>query len=149
LSLEKKDYPIRFQIIYNSIKNEEHMVATKTITNKFENHLLSIKAELQNMIHPNSHPTYNERHEKIIEWIDWTLEKYKEPTAADNTKKNQQNEEAIIIDSIIEELDKKRDIAINKKKEALLKDEVSIYRLEENTLDYILFIIRELAGKLY
>ena len=31
-------------------------------TNKFENHLLSIKTERQNMIHPNSHPTYNERH---------------------------------------------------------------------------------------
>jgi hypothetical protein len=62
--------------------------------------------------------------------------------------KNQHNEEAIIIDNIIEELDKKRDTAINKKK-ALLKDEVSIYRLEENTLDYILFIIRELTGRLY
>ena len=70
LSLEKKEYLIRFQIIYNSIKNEEHMVATKTITNKFENHLLSIKAERQEMIHPNSHPTHNERHQKIIEMID-------------------------------------------------------------------------------
>jgi hypothetical protein len=61
----------------------------------------------------------------------------------------QQKDEQVIIDNIIEELDKKREIAINKKKEALLKDEVSIYRLEENTLDYILFIIRELTGKLY
>jgi hypothetical protein len=40
-------------------------------------------------------------------------------------------------------------MAINKKKKALLKDEVSFYRLEENTLDYILFRIRELTGKLY
>jgi len=99
------------------------------------------------MIHPNSHPTYNERHEKIIELIDWTLEKYK-----DTLKKPQQYEEeqGVIIDNIIEELDTKMDIAINKKKKALLKDEVSIYRLEENTLDYILFIIRELTGnKLY
>jgi hypothetical protein len=63
--------------------------------------------------------------------------------------KNQHNEEAIIIDNIIEELDKKKDTAINKKNKALLKDEVSIYRLEENTLDYILFIIRELTGRLY
>jgi hypothetical protein len=63
LSLEKKEYLIRFQIIYNSIKNEEHMVEVNTI-NKFENHLLSIKAERQKMIHPNSHPTYNERHQK-------------------------------------------------------------------------------------
>ena len=96
------------------------------------------------MIHPNSHPTYNERHEKIIELIDWTLEKYR--TAVTNIKKkNQQNEEEIIIDNIIEELDKKREIAINKMKKALLKDEVSIYRLEENTLDYVLFRIRELT----
>ena len=131
-------------------KNEEHMT-TKTITNKFENHLLSIKDEYQKRIRPNLHPTYNERHEKIIEMIDWTLEKYKAATAVTNTKKkDQQNEEAIIIDNIIEELDKKRDIAITKKEKALLRDEVSVYRLEENTLDYVLFRIRELTGnKLY
>ena len=69
LSLEKKEYLIRFQIIYKTIKNEEHMVATNTI-NIFENNLLSIKTERQNMIHPNSHPIYNERHQKIIEMID-------------------------------------------------------------------------------
>ena len=125
-------------------QNEEHMVTTNTITNKFENHLLSIKAEHQKRIRPNLHPTYNERHQKIIEMIDWTLEKYK---AANIKKENQQNKE--VIDNIIEELDKKRDIALHKKKKALLKDEVSVYRLEENTLDYILFIIRELTGKLY
>jgi hypothetical protein len=132
-------------------QNEEHMVATNTITNNFENHLLSIKDERQKMIHPNSHPTYNERHEKIIELIDWTLKKYKETTAADNIKNNQQNEEAIIIDSIIGELDKKRDIAINKKKKDLLKDEGWKYgkEEEEDIIDYGLFIIRELTGKLY
>ena len=122
---------------------------SEMVLNKFENHLLSIKIERQKMIHPNSHPTYNERHEKIIELIDWTLEKYKEATTVTNRQNNQQTEEAIIIDYIIEELDKKRDIAINKKNKALLKDEVSVYRLEENNLDYILFIIRELTGKLY
>ena len=53
----------------------------------------------------------------------------KEAATVTNIQNNQQNEE-VIIDNIIEELDKKRDIAINKKKEALLKDEVSIYRLE-------------------
>ena len=61
-------------------QNEEHIVTT----NKFENHLLSIRAERQEMIHPSSHPTYNERNQKIIELIDWTLEKYK-----DNIKKVQ------------------------------------------------------------
>ena len=129
-------------------QNEEHMVTTKTITNKIENHLISIKDEHQKRIRPNlHHPIYNERHEKIIELIDWTLEHYKE-TAVINMENNQQKE-AIIIDNIIEELDKKREIAINKKKKTLLRDEVSVYRLEENNLDYILFIIRELIGKLY
>ena len=76
--------------------------------------------------------------------IDWTLEKYEE--AVDTQNMNEQ----VIIDNIIGELDKKRKIAINKKKKAMLKDEVSIYRLKENTLDYILFIIRrESTGKLY
>jgi hypothetical protein len=65
-------------------------------TNKFETHLLSIRDELQKMIHPNSHPTYNERHQKIIEMIDWTLEKYK----ANMEKTQQQNEEQkVIIDN--------------------------------------------------
>ena len=32
------------------------------------------------MIHPNSHPTYNERQQKITELIDWALEKYKTAT---------------------------------------------------------------------
>ena len=121
--------------------NLDPWINQNTARNNFENCLLSIKDERQEMIRPNCHPTYNERHEKIIEMIDWTLEKYR--TVANIKTKNQHNEEAIIIDNIIEELDKKRDIAINKKEKALLRDEVSIYRLEENTLDYILFIIRD------
>ena len=48
-------------------------MTTNTITNTFENHLLFIKAEHQKKIRPNLHPSYNERHEKIIEWIDWNL----------------------------------------------------------------------------
>ena len=118
-------------------------------TTKFENHLLSIRDDRQNMIHPKSHPTYNERQQKIIDMIDWALEKYKGAPTVTNIQNNQQTEEAIIIDNIIEELDKKRDEAINKKKQALLKDEVSVYRLEENTLNYVLFIILEVTGKLY
>ena len=60
----------------------------------------------------------------------------------------QENDEQVIIDNIIEELDKKRGIAINKKKQALLKDEVWKYSAEEDTIDYVLFRIRELTGKL-
>ena len=110
---------------------------------EFENHLLSIKTERENMIHPNSHPTYNERHQKIIEMIDWTMDKYK--TAVNTQKMNQQ----AIIDNIIEELDKKREVAINKKQKTLLKDEVLEYGEEEDTIDYVLFRIRESTGKVY
>ena len=114
-------------------------------TNKFENHLLSVKDDRQKMIHPNSLPTYNERHEKIIELIDWTLEKYK----VNMEEKTQQRNEQIILDNIIEKLDKKREIAIHKKKKTLLKDEVLEYGEEEETIDYVLFIICELTGKLH
>ena len=100
---------------------------------------------VKKMIRPNCHPTYNERHQKIIELIDWTLEKYK----ADIKKTQQQNDEQeVIIDNIIEELDKKRNLAINKKQQALLKDEVWKYGGEEDTIDYVLFRIRELTGRL-
>ena len=110
---------------------------------EFENHLLSIKTEHQKMIHPNSHPTYNERHQNIIEMIDLTMDKYK--TAVNTQKMNQQ----VIIDNIIKELDRKRNITINKKQKTLLKNEVVEYGEEEDAIDYILFIIREVTGKLY
>jgi hypothetical protein len=122
--------------------NQNEDMTTKTINN-FENHLLSIKAERQEMIHPNSHPTYNKRQQNIIEMIEWVLEKYK------SNKENTQQKEQVIINNIIQELDKKREIAINKKRKAVLKDEMLKYSEEEDALDYILFIIREGTGKLY
>ena len=93
----------------NQNNNDYKETATKTI-NKFENHLLSIRAERQEMIHPSSHPTYNEHQQKIIEMIDLTLEKYN--TAVNTQKMNEQ----VIVDNIIEELDRKREVAINKSK---------------------------------
>ena len=122
--------------------NQNEDMTTKTINN-FENHLLSIKAERQEMIHPNSHPTYNKRQQNIIEMIEWVLEKYK------SNKENTQQNEQVIINNIIQELDKKREIAINKKRKVVLKDEMLKYSEEEDALDYILFIIREGTGKLY
>ena len=111
---------------------------------EFENHLLSIKTEHQKMIHPNSHPTYNERHQKIIEMIDLTMDKYK--TSVNTQKMNEQ----VIIDNIIEELDRKREVVINKKQKTLLKDEVVEYGEEEDAIDYVLFKICEVTGnKLY
>ena len=123
--------------------NLDPWINQKEATNKFENHLLSIKTERQNMIHPNSHPTYNERHQKIIEMIDLTMDKYK--TAVNTQKMNEQ----VIIDNIIQELDRKREVAINKKQKTLLKDEVLEYGEEEDTIDYVLFRICEFTGKLY
>jgi hypothetical protein len=60
----------------NQNNNDYNDTTTKT-TNNFVNHLLSIRAERQEMIHPSSHPTYNERQQKIIEMIDWVVDKYK------------------------------------------------------------------------
>ena len=132
----------------NQNNNDYKETATKTI-NKFENHLLSIRAERQEMIHPSSHPTYNERQHKIIELIDWTLEKYK---AGVNTKMtNHENEEqaVIIIEDIIQELNKNRKIAINNNQKTVLKDETWKYSEEEDILDYVLFVICESTNKLY
>ena len=47
---------------------------------------------------------------------------------------------------IIKELDRKREVVINKKQKTLLKDETLKYSEEEDTIDYVLFIIRELTG---
>jgi hypothetical protein len=106
------------------LPNLDPWINQNEATNKFENHLLSIRAECQEMIHPKSHPTYNERREKIIELIDWTLEKYR-----GRIKENQQKEQ-VIIDDIIKQLDKKRNLVIHKMKQAMLKDDVSMYRLQ-------------------
>ena len=59
------------------------------------------------------------------------MQKYK--VAIDTQKMNEQ----VIIDNIIEELDNKRNVAINKKKRAVLKDETWNYSEEEDILDYI------------
>ena len=80
--------------------NQNEDMTTKKI-NQFENHLMSIKDERQKMIYPNCHPTYNERHQKIIEMIDWTLKKYR-------TRIKETHNEQLIIDDIIKELTKKR-----------------------------------------
>lgn len=116
--------------------------------NKLVNHLLSARVQNRKQIKPNCHPTYNEDHEKRIEIIDWVLKKYKDDLKKTN-QQQQQNEEQVIIDNIINELDRKRDIAINKKKNAELKDEMLKYRLEEDTLDYVLFVIRDFTGRYY
>jgi hypothetical protein len=45
----------------------------------FENYLLSYRTQNKNTIERNSkqHPTFLETHQKIIEMLDWTLERYR------------------------------------------------------------------------
>ena len=127
---------------------------TTTISN-FENCLLSIRIQYQKIRLNSDHPISNERYEKIIEMIDHALKKYKEAVNNKNNIQQQQNEYEeeekellIIINNIFNELDKKRKITINKNDKDLLRDPIESYRLEETTLDYILYIILEFAGKL-
>ena len=126
-----------------------------TIISNFENCLLSIRDQYQKIRLNSDHPISNERYEKIIEMIDHTLKKYKEAVNNENNIQQQQNEYEeeekellIIINNISYELDKKRKITINKNDKDLLRDQIESHRLEETTLDYILYIILEFAGKL-
>lgn len=128
---------------------------TTTISN-FENCLLSIRIQYQKIRLNSDHPISNERYEKIIEMIDHALKKYKEAVNNKNNIQQQQQNEyeeeekelLIIINNIFNELDKKRKITINKNDKDLLRDQIESYRLEETTLDYILYIILDFAGKL-
>jgi hypothetical protein len=131
---------------------------TTTISN-FENCLLSIRDQYQKIRLNSTHPISNERYEKIIKMINYTLEKYKDAVNKENNNQQQQQQQQpnefeeeekellIIINNISNELDKKRKNAINKNDKDL-RDKVEMYRLEETTLDYILYIILEFAGKL-
>lgn len=129
---------------------------TTTISN-FENCLLSIRDQYQKIRLNLDHPISNERYEKIIEMIDYTLEKYRAAVNKENNiqqehEENKYEEEEkellIIINNIFNELYKKRKIAINKNDKDLLRDKVEMYRLQETTLNYILYILLEFAGKL-
>ena len=127
---------------------------TTTISN-FENCLLSIRDQYQKIRLNLDHPISNERYEKIIEMIDHIFKKYKEAVNNKNNIQQQQNEYEeeekellIIINNIFIELDKKRKITLNKNDKDLLRDQIESYRLEETTLDYILYIILDFAGKL-
>ena len=137
-------------------QNNNNEDTTTTISN-FENCLLSIRDQYQKIRLNSDHPISNERYEKIIEMINHTLEKYKEAVNNENNiqQQQQQNEYEeeekellIIINNIFNELDKKRIMSINKNDKDLLRDQIESYRLEETTLDYILYIILEFAGKL-
>jgi hypothetical protein len=115
---------------------------------KFENYLLSYRAECQQTIERNSHqhPTFLERYQKIIEMIDWTLNRYRTVIQRNNIQQQQHEQDLVIINRIREELDLKRNIAINKNKQFELREEVAMYRLEETSIDDVLGEIREFVN---
>src|SRR5688500_10362898 len=133
-------------------QNSNNKDTTTTISN-FEKCLLSIRDQYQKIRLYLDHPISNERYEKIIEIIDYTSKKYKEAVNKENNIQQQYQNEyeeeekelLIIINNISNELDKKRKIAINKNDKDL-RDEIETCRLEETTLDYMLYIILEFAG---
>ena len=137
----------------NSNNNEE-----TTIISNFEYCLGYIRDQYETIRLNADHPISNERYEKIIEMINYTFGKYKEAVNKENNNLQQQQQQneyeeeekelLIIINNIFNELEKKRKIAINKNGKDPLNDELEIYRLEEITLDYVLYIILEFAGKL-
>ena len=61
------------------INQYENDQITEEAYSKYENHLLSVRAKFQKIIECYSyqHPTYLERYQKIIEMIDWTLNRYR------------------------------------------------------------------------
>jgi hypothetical protein len=111
---------------------------------KFENYLLSYRDECQKTIERNSHqhPTFLERYQKIIEMIDWTLERYR-IVIQKNKIQQQYEEDVVIINKIREELDEKRKIARNNITQSELRDKVAMYRLEETTIEDVLGEISE------
>ena len=68
----------------------------------FENYLLLYRAQCQNTIDRNSHahPIFLQRYQKIIEIIDWTLERYRAIIQQQNSQ-NIEND-FVIINEIIE-----------------------------------------------
>ena len=74
-------------------QNSNNENTTTTISN-FENCLLSIRDQYQKIRLNSDHPISNERYEKVIEIIDYTLKKYKETVNKENNiqPQHQQNE---------------------------------------------------------
>ena len=98
--------------------------------NKIVNILVSIKAEQQSRIVKNLHPAINRLQNRLMEMIDRILENL-----------TQFNEYCPIDKLMIDELQREKDIVLNKKKKAIYKVEMLKYRLNEECIDYLLYII--------
>ena len=102
--------------------NYQIIIEQEKGNSKFEKHLLSVRNQFLKIIEHNSHqhPAYLERYQKIIEMIDWTVERYR--IVIQRNKIQQQNEQdLVIINRIREELNQKRKIAIVKNKQSELR----------------------------
>jgi hypothetical protein len=130
-------------------ESEPPTVTEEDVRNsKFENYLLSYRDECQKTIERNSHqhPTFLERYQKIIEMINWTLERYRIVIQRNKNQQQQYEEDLVIINRIREELDEKRKIARNNITQSELRDEVAMYRLEETTIEDVLGEIGEFVN---
>jgi hypothetical protein len=110
----------------------------------FENYLLSYRAQNQHIIDKNlgAHPAFLETYQKIIEMLDWFLERYR------NIQQEQgQQNDLVTINSIREELYEKKKIARNNLELCDTRDEVDMYRLEETAIENILFETGEFVYK--
>ena len=101
--------------------------------NKIVNILLSIRKEQQSKIGQSLHSSYNEFQEKLIEIIDRILESI-----------TQFNKDDDAIDKIIDELQRQKDMVLYKKKKTLDRIETLKHRLEEECIDYLLYIINNI-----
>ena len=98
--------------------------------NKIENILLSIRKEQQSIIAHSLHSVYNEFQEKLIEIIDGVLVNIRQFNNEDNA-----------IDKIIDNLQRQKDVVLYKKKKTLDRIETLKHRLEEECINYLLYII--------
>jgi gamma-glutamyl:cysteine ligase YbdK (ATP-grasp superfamily) len=106
-----------------------------------ENYLLSYRAHYQNIINRNSHAhhTFLEIYQKRIEMIDWILKRYRSIQQQEQAQNNEND--FVMINKVVEELNDKKKIARNNIAKSELRDEISMYRLDEMTIEDILYEI--------
>ena len=118
---------------------EDYYLAYDANSNRIENILLSIKKEQQNRINQSSHKIYNNFQEKLIEIIDDML--------INIPQVNEEN----LTNRITDNLQIRNQIIITKKKDTEDVTKKLQFRLEQECINYLLYIINnskeEYVGK--
>ena len=118
---------------------EDYYSVYDSNNNKIENILLSIKKEQQNRMNQSSHPMYNKFQEKLIEIIDDML--------INTPQVNEEN----ITNRITNNLQIRNEIILTKKKDTEDINKILQCRLEQECINYLLYIInnskKEYVGK--